>query len=414
MRRRLTLVLGLAGLVLVTAMILEVARRGRFAVALSTYSTAARGAKALFLLCRSSGRVARRWTQDLVGLPRGRGVLVAVGTPWDGPQRELARSEREALLEWIRGGGTLVVLGASGYLPEEAGLIVSEKTPPGRKGEPSPGLERAPWKDPWLAAQVEARDGEIAAIPTEHTLAAGLGRLALRGPGELKITAGEWQRVLVSPKDALVLVRGLGRGRIAVAASASFVENGSLARGDHAALALRLVSLGTGPVLFDEYHLGMGSSRSVASYLSERGLTFVLVQGLLALALVLWRAGARFGAPVLRSRDAPPVHDAKSYVDALGHIYARAGDVRASMERVVTAAMGRVAACHGLDRQEPEGLARTLAERGRLGASRAVQQALERYRAATARGDVLGAKHLVELQRNLDRDLQEALNREGR
>lgn len=409
----------------VTAMVREVARRGRFAVPRSSYSTAADGTKALALLARAGGRTVRALRRDLGHLPRGRGVLVACGDAWDDPPRPLSRTEQKALAKWIEGGGALVVLGARGYLPEPLGLLVFPPELPD-KDLPSRAERRRqktmPWDDPVFAARVALRRRTVAATLRPHALTQGLHRLTLVAPGHLKVTDGDWETIAAGPKEELIVVRTLGRGRIAVSASASFVTNDGLARDDHAELALRLLALGRGPVLFDELHLGMASSESLTGYLRDKGLLPAVLQALLAVMLLVWRAGARFGRP----RPAPPpeIPDVTTYVDAAGRIYARAADVPASMRRLAAHALARVAARHGVRggaSLHPTGcesaaaIALQLRERGRVQAAAAVEAVARRLDGAVSAAPKGGAaeRALVQFARALDDDVAPALSTDG-
>jgi len=400
---------------LVVSMGREVARRGRFAVPLSSYSTASAGTKALSLLAAARGHTVRRWTRDLTHLPQGRGVLVAVGDPFGEPARPLGRAEADALDRWVHGGGTIVILGAASYLPGSFGVDLSE--PAGAEPKDALSVEERrrrkvmPWDDPVVLARVAARNRVVTAQLAPGGIAAGLSELRLTAPGHLRTTFGEWERVATSPKDDLVLVRAKGKGHVAIVASASFVTNEELAALDHAALALRLLALGRGPVLLDEYHLGMGSTDSLLRTLVDRGFLATLLQAVLVALLVLWRAGARFGRP--RPPAPAEAADVTAYVDAVGRIYEHAGDAGASMERLAAHALGRVAARHGVQGTAPAALAGTLRARGRAGAAAAVDAvsarlARARVAAKGARGKD-ASRALVDFARGLDDDLSPAL-----
>ena len=99
----------------------RVAERGRYAAPYSTFGSGPDGSRALYLLAEERGHAPERWTRDLGGLPED-GVLVAMGG-CDAPmRRELSPFEERALVEWVEGGGVLIVAGAPGYLPKEFGV----------------------------------------------------------------------------------------------------------------------------------------------------------------------------------------------------------------------------------------------------------------------------------------------------
>src|SRR6185369_1339779 len=102
--------------------------------------------------------------------------------------------------------------------------------------------------------------------------------------------------------DDDTLVRGVAlrrdRGWVIALASGSPFQNRDLRTSDGGPLLARLLDAYAArgaPVLFDEYHLGVGDSRSTMRYLADAGYGPLALQAVLLVALVLWRAGARFG-----------------------------------------------------------------------------------------------------------------------
>lgn len=107
--------LTLLGLGALLGMCGRVSDRGRFALSYSTYAAGPEGARAVFELTRASGYEARRWNEDVAELPSP-ATLVALGGCDHLQSRPMSRPEREALLRWIEGGGTWIVLGATEVL----------------------------------------------------------------------------------------------------------------------------------------------------------------------------------------------------------------------------------------------------------------------------------------------------------
>jgi len=395
MRRRIAWLLVLPLLAVLTW---SVARRGRYTVPFSTWSTSAEGAKALFTFLEETGRSPARWTQDLGRLPAG-GVLVAMG---DGtPERRLARRERDVLARWIDAGGTLVVLGVQRYVPR--GISVALVAPePGESAKPAGGspIDFSDFGDATERDEDERPKPETVAVG-DHPAMRGLGAVSLRRPADVKVDEPGFELLLGDLKSPRGIVLAHGRGHVVAIGSASFVTNSDLGEGDHAPFFARLVDRYRrgGRVFFDEYHLGMGRGRSVVSYLRARGLGPPLVQFLLVVALLLLRASTRFGAPAAPLP--PPPDDMATYVEGMGRIYARADDVAASMERIAKDALARIAARHGLP--PPAGgaaLAESLRRSGRATAAEAVD-AIEARHAAALRGRP-GRTALVGFTRDVD------------
>ena len=87
----------------------------------------------------------------------------------------------------------------------------------------------------------------------------------------------------------------IGRGSLIVLASASMFVNADLQSQGGGVLFARIVHdvAPRGPILFDEYHLGVGQRRSMMRYLRQIGGTAIVVQLLLLVAIFIWRSGAR-------------------------------------------------------------------------------------------------------------------------
>jgi len=382
-------------LALVAAMAWSVARRGRHAVPFSTWSTGPEGTRALFALLAETGRRPQRWTEDLGRLPEG-GMLVALG---DGPpDRPLGRRERVRLRDWVESGGTLVVLGADDYAPQACSFSLN----PSAEGQP---------KDDPMAIETEEEPAPEKIALAGHPLVHSLSEVEIRQPGEVKVDEPGWELLLGDLKAPVGVVIPLGAGRVVAIAGASFVTNREISTGDHAPLFARIVDRFSGgaTVRFDEYHLGMGSGRSMVSWLRSAGFGPAILQLLLVVVLILLPMAIRFGAAA--PTPPPRPDDARTYVEGMGRIYGRAADVVACADRLLHGTLARVAARHGL---EPPAGARTLADalrgRGRKAAAAAVETMDAKRTEISARGKPRPAD-LVWLGRELDGLLGESERR---
>jgi hypothetical protein len=173
-------------------------------------------------------------------------------------------------------------------------------------------------------------------------------------------------------RPAGVVVRH-GQGRVIALASASALQNRALGICDGGVLFARLLAeySGRGPILFDEYHLGVGERRSMMRYLRQAGATPFILQLAFAVLLVLWRGGARFGG--VREVPEPAPAGTASFVAATGRLFARAGDPPGAAQILVKQALGRVASFHHLPHATAHKLARALSERGLGNAAEAVR-----------------------------------------
>ena len=394
-RGRGLLVLG--GLLLLSTSALvcgRVADRGRFAVAWSSYGAGPDGVRGLYLLAHELGARPERWAQDLARLPAQGGMLIALSDCEHGMARPLSRLEQAELRAWVERGGTLLVAGAHHYLPDDFPL----------------GFQ----PDPRCTEEHELFDDDHSEEPEQHEVFAvaeplrGLPPLVFRGAGSLRVAddalvllerrapaepsdapsdapsgadagvdAGVGMEALASmdPSSAVEVVGAaarLGRGHVIALASASPLQNHALLEEDGGALFARLLAhyAPRGPLLFDEYHLGIGERRSAMRYLRQAGATPYVLQLLLVVAVLLLRAGARFGG-VLPAPEAAPGGTA-SFVAALGTLFGRAKDPAGTTQILARQALGRVASHHHLQGLSAPRLAEQLRARGRGDAAEAV------------------------------------------
>jgi uncharacterized protein DUF4350 len=258
----------------------------------SAFATAPHGVAAWAELARESGRevTALRERPADGTLPNG-GTVVVLDP--DG----LSREEALALRRFAERGGRIVAGGRrpGAWLEELAGAAVEWE---------SDGTRDARTLAP--AAEI----GDARRIRT-----AGEGRWTSAG-GALPVV-GRLTGGAATGDDALVLVTDAGRGRIALIADPSPLQNRLLDEADNAALALALA--GPGPVQFVESVHGYGTGSGLAALPAR--MQWAL--GLLALsALVLIAARwPRMGPPEPPERPLFPPR--RAYVDALAATIAR-------------------------------------------------------------------------------------------
>lgn len=401
----LLVALGAAGLVCT-----RVADRGRYASEYSTYGAGPEGTRALYLLADELGAHPRRWAEELGRLPEDGGMLVALGSCEQLMRREVNRIERERLREWVERGGVLVVAGVPSYLsradfgaelvsdpdacrPTHGLLGMLARAEQRAAGEDAPRTEddtdrpteleelpRAFGEDPaGTYEEVTARD-ELppprAALATGEPLV-GAGLVELRRPLGIALDDGLAAHTLLTLDDATERPVGVrievGRGAVVLLSSASLFTNRDLVAGGGAVVFARLVRehAPEGPVLFDEYHLGVGQRRSTMRYLRQAGATGIVVQVLVLIGLVLWRVGARFGG--VRSDPPPEPGGTLSYVDGVAQLYSKARDPEGAARIVTRRGIARIAAHHHLATTDPTRMAELLEQRGQARVADAVR-----------------------------------------
>jgi hypothetical protein len=185
----------------------------------------------------------------------------------------------------------------------------------------------------------------------------GMGAVPMTTPARIVIEDGAPHEVLfeIAGEPAGVVMKR-GRGAVVLLSSASPFQNTWLDAGLGGTLLYRLSdALAPGaPILFDEYHLGVGSSRSIVQYLRGLGAGPLMLQLLLVVALLLFRLGARFGRPAL---EAPPrAGGSLSYVEAVGGLYALTRDREGVLTILRRSALDRVAARLRTHAREPRAI----------------------------------------------------------
>jgi hypothetical protein len=192
--------------------------------------------------------------------------------------------------------------------------------------------------------------------PTAET--DGVDRVDAAGRGSWSEARG-WLPVLAGGPSTLMVVATIGRGRVALLADSSVLQNAFLRLGDNAALGLALAGGSTRRVLFAEGVHGFGEATGVAA-LPERARW--ALAALLGAALVYVVArGRRLGPPELAERELPPPR--RAYVDALAALLARTRRPAEAIASLQAAARARLARRAGLAGTPDESALRDAAAR---------------------------------------------------
>lgn len=384
----------------------RVAERGRYVGAYSTYGAGPEGTRGLYLLADRLGAHPQRWAEELGRLPDG-GMLVALGSCEQWMRRGLGRVERETLTEWVEGGGVLVVAGVHDYTDRETlgvdlvndpeacrpdsgliGMLARAEERSRQRKRPDDDAERdlddlaqTFEQNPGAAIEEAVEQDELVpprfAYPTGEELER-LPAVAVRRPLPIDVDEARSHRTLLrldGPDGPVAGVRvDVGEGAVVALSSASLFQNRDLSEHRGGLLFARLVRelAPEGPVLFDEYHLGVGQRRSMMRYLRQVGLAPLVIQALLLVGLLIWRFGFRFGTPV----EEPPPEPAgtASYVEGVGTLYEKAADAKGTLAILAARALERIAAHHHLTEKSADAIARHLDERGRTEAAEAVRE----------------------------------------
>jgi hypothetical protein len=301
--------------------------------------------------------------------------------------------EAHALLEFVRGGGGLLVAGPSGALDDSLPLVTD------RLGEPalSNGMTSCPGRGLWPAqlsqfTQFASARWRRPAPPDT----VGFGRIVIDRSKPAETSEG--RAGFGFP---------MGRGRIVAVADENFLVNDVIRRCELAAdvTFIRMLEYLTDGargrrIAFDEYHHGYGvrggSIAAIRSYLSGTPSGRMLAQMSVAGLLMLLAFAPRPLAP----RD--PTHVARrspiEHADALAHAYAGVNATRTATSRLVAGVRRRTRRDRRGTRESNEALLATAASLSPEAAAAAgiIGQALERGAASRDLPEIAAAVQTVE------------------
>jgi hypothetical protein len=193
-----------------------------------------------------------------------------------------------------------------------ASCFVGEWNDPAAQSKPKQSQQRMSLESPWALP----RHGPAGWTPiVVASIVANTGKSEV----EAHLTGSMSSSLLPSESDANVLVGAMriGQGRLIVVTSPSPALNYGIVNHDNLPCILSMI--GPGPVIFDEWSHGLGHGGTIVSFLREVGLTPLLMQIALVLALYSWstRGHDRQDAPT-----APRRRSVAEQVQTLGHLYA--------------------------------------------------------------------------------------------
>lgn len=261
----------------------------------SSYSTASGGAKAAYLVLTESGYRVQRWERRLIELPKSATLILA------DPQEAPTRDEREALRNFLWGGGHIIATGmfAGTFLPEN---------------ESVPDMLLAMT---WKKASAVAPSAITRAAP-QITIAP-----QARWPSYSPAYA------LYRDEDDVVVVKyPYGRGEVLWWAAATPLTNAGLKEPGNLEFLLACLGDTKAPVLWDEYIHGY--RETLGSSVGHSPVKWLLLQlGLLGLAVLATfsrRSGPVF-APVTDIRLSP-----LEFVQTLGGLYENASTASVAVD----------------------------------------------------------------------------------
>lgn len=385
----------------------------------STYNAGATGTRAFFEFLQETGRKPVRWQKPLAAIstedktrPQ---VFVIIGPL----RREFDENEAEQLLQWIAGGGKLIVIDREpqkSFANQTARWAISF-----HESNVRPLFETDP------ADQKQMITGAAAAKPAQPTIytdkinAVQASRFAssidLEYRNDIKETsvasndsaeAVSANSALTAPvvhlsnKDKNFLVEvPFGSGRILFLSDPYIISNGGINLVDNLKLAVNLVDSGDGGITaFDEYHHGYGANNNpLLTYFAGTPLTALFLQFAVLIGSILFTASRRFARPL--PADEPDRLSKLEYVAAMAQLQQRTKAYDLAIDNIYTDFHRRAARALGVDnfKTSISKMAEIIAERTDLEAG-SVADTMSKCE-AVVRGKAAGKREIIRLVKHL-------------
>lgn len=300
------------------------------------------GTKAWRELLERSGVGTETWAQSLTGLSEEVDFLIILD-----PGNPVTGQEREALTQWVAGGGRLIIA----PFAHRAGTTLGGRT------------AKAALEQTLAAFGVGIASGSAADVrvrpAADSSLTADVSSVLVPTDGRLRIISTDDEgdgasavEVLLSDEDgrpAAVSVTH-GEGHVIVLSEAEIVSNATLPRADNVVLAANLVFAGGAPerVYFDEYHHGIVGAEGVFAGREVDTTPFRnTALALLGVALIYAIGRSRrFGAPMPQTGGTRRA--SADYVRALAQIHSRARAAGTAASMLAAGLRRRAAAAAGM------------------------------------------------------------------
>lgn len=236
------------------------------------------GTLAFYTLLEESGYKVSRFDRQYTSLKDRKeiGTFVVISPPLP---RNPSEEEFKSVFEWVEAGGLLIIIDREIDI-EMVGITVT----------------------------TSYAVGESAVHPLQPTpYTRGIEHVALsKFASRVKVDSGSAVYHLGDDEGAVLADVKAGKGRIVLLTDPFIVANNGIAEGDNVILALNLFAgKPQGGIAFDEYHHGYGAAGGggLMAYFSGTPVPWMMWQGALIVALVVYSFGRRFGRPVPLRRE---------------------------------------------------------------------------------------------------------------
>jgi len=293
----------------------------------SSYRTNAAGTKALYEWLKQRGLDAKRLERPLTEIPQDARMLCILL-----PTQAFGDDEIEALKAWVKDGGHLLFSGEASYSLSVQDIMA------GVSGE---AVAKA------FGLRLLAGEAKTARLPVSGggPYLRDVEWVSLSSPGRI---AGRGRVILGSTGKAAVVEVRRGEGKVLALSEATPLSNAGLLEADNSILAANLCyELGAPPgvIYFDEYHHGFSEAMTFGQLAADLGLTRAAWPVALALLVVFWSKGRRFGS--VRPAFSRQRRRALEFVQGYANLYQEARASEAALELLYQAFRRRIATAVG-------------------------------------------------------------------
>jgi len=432
MRQRLTILLTFAVIigVLILVSTFSYTQKGKeqdYEVApnRSTYHSGPTGVRALYDFLNESGYKVTRWKETPQKLLTDAGKSVKTFVVTGDIKVRFTDAETDALLNWIKTGGRLVIIDRN---PQQSRAARPGSWNIRAQNFDVPTIETDPADSQQMTNDVVAFKPVQPTLLTRNVDSVMPSRFASRltispvtaldavtvdathpdeAPPEPTTEVAPAPVVhMLDDKGALLVDFTYESGRVVILTDPYIISNGGLKLNDNLQLAINIVGAGDGLVAFDEYHQGKGRTQNTfAGYFAGTPVLLLAAQIGFVVVLILWGRGSRFGRPLpLAQVDR---RSSLEFVASMAELQQRARAFDLAIENIYTRTRRVLARHAGVDYNSSRSeIASRIALRGTIDAQKL--ETLMRECEAVINGEPCSWRQSIDLVRRLrevERDL---------
>jgi hypothetical protein len=326
MRQRLTILLTFAVIVgvLILVSTFSYTQKGKeqdYEVApnRSTYHSGPTGVRALYDFLNESGYKVTRWKETPQKLLTDSGRSVKTFVITGDIKVRFTDAETDALLNWIKSGGRLVLIDRNpqqdrGAKPGSWNIRVQTFATPTLETDPSDSQQMTndvvafkPVQPTLLTRNIDSVMPSRFASRLSISPVTALDAVTVDASDPDETPAEPTTEVAPAPvvhmfddKGALLVDYTYELGRVVILTDPYMISNGGIKLNDNLQLAINIVGAGgDGLIAFDEYHQGKGRTQNTfAGYFAGTPVLLLAAQIGFVVVLILWGRGSRFGRPL--------------------------------------------------------------------------------------------------------------------